>query len=148
MTIVDEDGEIPHVEGSELTVLDAYRQYVQGRDPAQIADDYRVKIARVHEALAYYYDNAERMIRLESDSLCSVDVEDEHRVRFVDYIEGEERPSDQLETATADRDDCSGTTPADAGEALFGDGPENDIADVPDLGRSPIPDREDGHESQ
>jgi hypothetical protein len=52
---------------------------------------------------------------------------------------------DQLETATADRDDWSGTTPADAGEAAFRPGLES-IEDMPDLGRTPLPDR-DEHES-
>jgi hypothetical protein len=47
-----------------------------------------------------------------------------------------------LETATADRDDWSGTTPADAGESAFGDSPES-IEDMPDLGRTPLPDHED-----
>jgi hypothetical protein len=54
---------------------------------------------------------------------------------------------DRLETATAERDDWSQSPPSDAGEALFGDGPENDIADMPDLGRSPLPDRGSDNES-
>lgn len=36
--------------------------------------------------------------------------------------DGENKPSDQLETATAGRDDWSESTPADAGETLFGGG--------------------------
>ena len=69
MTIVDdEDGDSPYIEGSELTVIGTYRRYTEGRDPAQIAEDYGVHIARIHEAIAYYYDNAERMMRLDSDS--------------------------------------------------------------------------------
>lgn len=35
-------------------------------------------------------------------------------------LEIDPRPSSRLETATADRDDWTGSTPTDAGEALFG----------------------------
>ncbi|WP_247729844.1 AbrB/MazE/SpoVT family DNA-binding domain-containing protein [Halovivax limisalsi] len=35
-------------------------------------------------------------------------------------LEVNPNPSSKLETATADRDDWEGTTPTDAGEALFG----------------------------
>lgn len=34
------------------------------------------------------------------------------------------KPSTKLQTATANRDDWEGTTPTDAGESLFGPGPE------------------------
>lgn len=64
-------------------------------EPAKVADEYGQPVARVHEALAFYYDHVEWMQKLED--------------------------LDEITPATPDRDGWEGSTPEDAGEALFGD---------------------------
>jgi uncharacterized protein (DUF433 family) len=65
MTIVSKsdvrDGE-PHIEGTTVTVHDVYTAYARdGLEPAEVASDYDVALARVHEAISYYYDHSEAM---------------------------------------------------------------------------------------
>ena len=68
MTIVQDDecdGQ-PRIDGTAVTVIDIYHSAVrQGRDPAEVAHKYDVDLARVHEAIAYYYDHATAMRGLE-----------------------------------------------------------------------------------
>lgn len=65
MTIISDpdvrDGQ-PIIDGTTVTVIDAYHMFARdGRDPAEVAYEYDVDLARVHEAIAYYYDHATKM---------------------------------------------------------------------------------------
>lgn len=65
MTIVSSDDKcdgVPRLDGTEVTVIDIYTSYARdGNEPAEVADEYGVGLARVHEAIAYYYDHSARM---------------------------------------------------------------------------------------
>lgn len=121
MTIVSTDdicdGQ-PHIDGSSVSVIEIYDAFARdGMEPAEIADEYEVTLPRIHEALAYYYDHAQRMRQYRDDD------SDESQDKHPRYH--------GLETATSDYENWEETTPTDAGEALFGgnDGDVNERAE-------------------
>lgn len=65
--VTDVEGE-PHLEGRRLTVrrIGALAEK-RGLTPETIADRFDLSVATVHEALAYYYYNADVMDELEAD---------------------------------------------------------------------------------
>lgn len=65
----------PHIDGSRITVRDIHER-VEKRDltPEQIAERYRLDIADVYEALAYYHNNPEEMRRVEERHEHAVEV--------------------------------------------------------------------------
>lgn len=73
MTIVSggttRDGQ-PRIDGTRVTVIDVYDAYArEGCEPAEVASDYDVKLAQVHEALAYYYNHAQAMWQYRDDEM-------------------------------------------------------------------------------
>ncbi|MUV56240.1 DUF433 domain-containing protein [Halogeometricum sp. CBA1124] len=59
----------PHTDGTDVTVQEVYAAYArEGLEPAEVASEYGISLADVHEALAYYYRHAERMREMEEDS--------------------------------------------------------------------------------
>lgn len=56
----------PHIEGRRITVLDVQRRVEERGDaPETVADRFRLDLADVYEALAYYRRNPEEMRALE-----------------------------------------------------------------------------------
>jgi uncharacterized protein (DUF433 family) len=102
MTIISHDDicdGVPRIDGFGVTVIEVYHSHARkGLEPAEVADKLDVPVARVHEALAFYFDHIGMMREMED--------------------------LDELIPATADRDDWTETTPSDADESLFGDGPD------------------------
>ncbi|TMT85819.1 DUF433 domain-containing protein [Haloterrigena sp. H1] len=69
MTIVSHD-ENPRIDEYDVTVIDVYRAHARdGLEPAEVADELDVPLARVHEALAFYYDHVDWMKRLVNDRI-------------------------------------------------------------------------------
>lgn len=106
MTIVSTDDVkdgLPRIAGTEVTVLDVYKSYArEGNEPTEVAHELGVDLPRVHEALAFYYDHAERMRELEGRR--------------------NPKPSDRLEIGESGKDEWGPEpVPDNAGEALFGD---------------------------
>ena len=69
--ISDADGRDsqPRIEGTDVTVIDVYAAYARcGLEPAEVASEFGIPLADVHEAIAYYYRNAARMREMEDDS--------------------------------------------------------------------------------
>lgn len=65
MTIISHgdicDG-VPHIDGFRGTVIDIYDAHARnGLEPAEVADELDIPVARVHEALTFYYDYVEWM---------------------------------------------------------------------------------------
>ncbi|HLG76247.1 MAG TPA: DUF433 domain-containing protein [Ktedonobacteraceae bacterium] len=59
----------PIVEGTRTGVRHIILQFQSGRDPEEIANNHRLSLAQVYDALSYYYDNEseiEHYIRNES----------------------------------------------------------------------------------
>lgn len=54
------DGE-PRIEGRRISVLQIAEPVLDGHDPAYVADQFDVDLAKVHEALAYYYNHPDEM---------------------------------------------------------------------------------------
>jgi uncharacterized protein (DUF433 family) len=62
VTTADTRHGVPRVEGTRITVIDVYKHVVEfGKDPAEVAAKFDISMGEVHEALAYYYNNAEEM---------------------------------------------------------------------------------------
>lgn len=58
----------PHVRGRRVSVLNIHdRVETRGQDPKTVADRLDLDVADVHRALAYYYENRERMEALEDE---------------------------------------------------------------------------------
>ena len=52
----------PRLDGRRVSVLQAAELIVNhGDDPADVADQFDISLAEVHEALAYYYNNVDEM---------------------------------------------------------------------------------------
>ena len=52
----------PRLDGRRVSVLQVAELVVDyGDDPADVADQFDLSLAEVHEALAYYYNNVEEM---------------------------------------------------------------------------------------
>lgn len=88
--------------------IDVYRAYViDGLDPAEIADEFGIGVANVHDLLAYYYRHADELREKESiPSLSSDDSLERERAReLIDRVEQGEAFEDALEAATANRED-------------------------------------------
>lgn len=69
MTIISRDG-VPYINGFDVTVIDVYTAYArEGLEPAEVADEFDIPVARVHEALAYYYDHVDQMRQLVNDKI-------------------------------------------------------------------------------
>lgn len=57
----------PHIAGSRITVRFIHERVENaGDDPQEVADRYRLDLAAVHHALAYYHGHPEAMRRLEA----------------------------------------------------------------------------------
>jgi len=66
MTSIVQDPDIrsgaPRIDGTRITVLDIKRRVIDGDDdPFAVATDYDLEVAAVFAALAYFYENVERM---------------------------------------------------------------------------------------
>lgn len=85
----------PRLEGHRITVLTAVNFVEDFGGINEAAQELRIEPEEVREALEYAREHPEEM--------------DELREEW-----------DELQSATADRADWTGTTPDDAGEALFG----------------------------
>jgi len=86
--VSDDDvlGGDPRLSGTRIAVLHVYRQYQDGVSPEGIASNYDgVSVADVHNALAFVFDNPDRLRSLER-----ADREAVERIR-------EERPVDPEE---------------------------------------------------
>ena len=71
MTIVSDtdvrDGQ-PRIKGTDVTVEGVYVAYARkGLKPVEVASEYGIRLADVHEAIAYYYRHAERMREMGED---------------------------------------------------------------------------------
>ena len=59
----------PCIEGTRISVLDIKCQVIDGdEDPFALAAEYDLDGAAVFDALAYYYDNADEMPKLEAEA--------------------------------------------------------------------------------
>lgn len=59
----------PCIEGTRISVLDIKRRVIDGNeDPFAVAAEYDLDGAAVFDALAYYYDNADKMRERETDA--------------------------------------------------------------------------------
>jgi len=121
MTIVSHDRN-PRIAGYDVTVIDVYRAHSRdGLEPAEVADTLDVPLARVHEALAFYYDHVERMRRLTNDRIVEETPDPDPNNDDLFFADDNDAESGDIDTASSGRDDWNGTTPTDAGESLFGD---------------------------
>ena len=76
MTIVSDDAVLhgqPRIEGTRVGVLHVYDMVVSGAEPAEVADSLDLALARVYEALAYYYDNPEEMRTVRNEQAEALD---------------------------------------------------------------------------
>jgi len=86
--VSDEDvlGGAPRLAGTRIGVLTVYRQYQDGASPEAIASNYDgISVADVHNALAFVFDNPDRIRSLDASEREAVE-----RIR-------EERPVDPEE---------------------------------------------------
>lgn len=105
MTIVsDAQDDQPHIDGTDVTVIDVYQAYAgQGMEPAEVADELNLDLARVHEAIAFYYDHAEVMRGRTPEKIAELTGGDEGEMRG-GFEAGDFRRPD----ADADCDDDTG----------------------------------------
>lgn len=76
MTIVADDDVLhgqPRVEGTRIGVIHVYDMVVAGAEPAEVADALDLPLARVYEALAYYYDHPDEMRGIRRDEDAAID---------------------------------------------------------------------------
>jgi uncharacterized protein (DUF433 family) len=120
MTLVKDDkmaGE-PRLDVRRITVLHVVTAFNDFGEVKAVAEQLRISVDEVTDAIDYAENPPEQ----------------------IDAIREE---WDELATVTAGREEWGGSTPVDAGESLFSPGPEGDIADMPDLGKTPLPDCDD-----
>jgi len=61
-------GGAPRLDGTRIGVLHVYEQYQDGETPEAIASKYDgVTVADVHHALAYVFDNPDRIQQLQTE---------------------------------------------------------------------------------
>jgi len=66
---VDILGGEPRIEGTRIGVRHvADRVLTNGQSPAYVADQLDISLARVYEALSYYYDNTEEIKEIQRDN--------------------------------------------------------------------------------
>ena len=76
-------GGAPRLAGTRIGVLHVYEQYQGGETPEAIASKYDgISVADVHHALAYVFDNPERIRQLQND--CGKTIEEIRERRPVD----------------------------------------------------------------
>ena len=90
MPIVTTEGVLggkPRLDGRRVSVLQVAELVVDyGDDPADVADQFDLSLAEVHEALAYYYNNVEEM-----------ETYRQRREELTDTLEEESRAPDTIE---------------------------------------------------
>jgi len=90
MPIVTTEGVLggkPRLDGRRVSVLQVAELVVDyGDDPADVADQFDLSLAEVHEALAYYYNNVDEM-----------ETYRQRREELTDTLEEESRAPDTIE---------------------------------------------------
>jgi len=74
--IVSDEGTLggaPRLAGTRIGVLHVYEQYQDGETPEAIASKYELSVADIHHALAYVFDNPERIQQLQDEREETID---------------------------------------------------------------------------
>ena len=91
----------PHIDGTDVTVQEVYVAYArEGLEPAEVANEFDVDLARVHEAIAYYYDHASSLRGRTSEKVAELTGGDEDETRAAFKAVDIHRPN-----SDADRDE-------------------------------------------